>query len=470
MLYLHIEQPATAGTQAVQGRSFDARGGTIGRGTDCDLVLLDNDKRISRLAAEVCTVDGHYCLRGRSSAHPVTVNGADLAAGQERRLNDGDRIGIGHYRLRVERSSTQKMVVSWQTTESAGHAPPIGGTTEIEAAAHDHPPDQHPLNDPSLHDGVRNHGARHNDAQDDPVSEQSIDAITDQALRAHRMDFAAPPKTRPTMLLEHLNQAALQALRAAGEVQRDALAAASSAASSSASSSASSVTSAATSPAASSASSSTNSTVISSAALLAAFLDGAGLEALPGAGRRGGVEANLDTATMRRIGELLRAFVEGSRRLLGEVAADPLAAGTAAAESIDGAANPLRLAPTDALALAQLLAARPPQGLLGGEACVHASYRDLRAHGAAAQAGTRAMLEALSERMSPQVIEERLAPRGIIDRMLQNQRKARLWERFVELSDELRSESLQAGERAYSAAFEKAYQTRRNTSAADRQP
>ena len=81
---------------------FYAPGGTIGRGTDNNLVLPDNDRTISRLQAIVhVDATGECRVTNRGSVTRVVLNDIPLERGRQVELQDGDILGIDDYRIEV---------------------------------------------------------------------------------------------------------------------------------------------------------------------------------------------------------------------------------------------------------------------------------------------------------------------------------------------------------------------------------
>ncbi|MBV4368234.1 type VI secretion system-associated FHA domain protein TagH [Erwinia phyllosphaerae] len=77
-------------------------GGTIGRGTDNNLVLPDDDRTISRLQAIVhITADGECRITNRGNVTLVHLNDIPLERGRQVDLQDGDILSIDDYRLQV---------------------------------------------------------------------------------------------------------------------------------------------------------------------------------------------------------------------------------------------------------------------------------------------------------------------------------------------------------------------------------
>ncbi|MEM5386201.1 type VI secretion system-associated FHA domain protein TagH [Paraburkholderia phymatum] len=79
---------------------FGTAGGTIGRATDCTLVLPDQQRAISRVHARIEFRDGEYLLCDLGS-NPSVLNQRALGGTREARLASGDRLMIGTYLLEV---------------------------------------------------------------------------------------------------------------------------------------------------------------------------------------------------------------------------------------------------------------------------------------------------------------------------------------------------------------------------------
>ncbi|WP_312457718.1 type VI secretion system-associated FHA domain protein TagH [Pseudescherichia sp.] len=92
---------------------FYAPGGTIGRGTDNNLVLPDNDRTISRLQAIVhVDAQGECRITNRGSVTRVALNDIPLERGRQVELQDGDILGIDDYRIEVTSLQQQAAPVS----------------------------------------------------------------------------------------------------------------------------------------------------------------------------------------------------------------------------------------------------------------------------------------------------------------------------------------------------------------------
>jgi type VI secretion system FHA domain protein len=85
--------------------TFGAAGGSIGRQTECDMVLPDPDRRISRLQARVLVVDGQYAVCNASTSNPMYVNGVELSPGSSQAIGDGDELRAGSYVMTVSQAA-----------------------------------------------------------------------------------------------------------------------------------------------------------------------------------------------------------------------------------------------------------------------------------------------------------------------------------------------------------------------------
>ena len=70
---------------------------TIGRGSNCDLVLEDPSKQLSRVHVAVVESDGGYLLKVVSKVNFVLVNGQQFGPESSVSIKPGDRIQLGTY-------------------------------------------------------------------------------------------------------------------------------------------------------------------------------------------------------------------------------------------------------------------------------------------------------------------------------------------------------------------------------------
>lgn len=119
--------------------------------------------------------------------------------------------------------------------------------------------------------------------------------------------------------------------------------------------------------------------------------------------------------------------------------------------------NPLKFFPNADGALTQMLTGAmagylPPVQAMAG------AFDDLRAHELAVIAGMRAALGAVLHRFDPALIEARLAVPTVIDKMLASNRKAKMWDRLVELYGEIAREADDDLQRLFGEKFSEAYE------------
>ncbi|CAN7365400.1 type VI secretion system-associated FHA domain protein TagH [Massilia sp. LjRoot122] len=119
--------------------------------------------------------------------------------------------------------------------------------------------------------------------------------------------------------------------------------------------------------------------------------------------------------------------------------------------------NPLKFFPNADGALTQMLVGAMP-GYMDPVQAMSGAFDDLRAHELAVIAGMRAALAAVLHRFDPARIEERLAVPTVMDKMLSSSRKAKMWDRLVELYGEIAREADDDLQRLYGEKFSEAYE------------
>ena len=186
------------------------------------------------------------------------------------------------------------------------------------------------------------------------------------------------------------------------------------------------------------------------AALWAAFCEGAGV-------RMAAPPQGLNPDLMRVIGQLLRSTVEGTLQMMAVRAATKheLRAQVTVIRSRDN--NPLKFSPDAQSALEQLL--QPPvRGFLPGPAAMQDAMRDLVGHTIGTMAGTRAALEGVLTRFQPSALEAKLTSRSVLDSVLAMNRKAKLWELYLQHFDAIRDEAQEDFHTLFGKAFLEAYE------------
>ena len=112
---------------------FDERGGDIGRSDNATFTLPDPERMISRMHARITYAQQTYWIENVSARGTILHNGRPLSTAMRVRLNDGDELRIGGYRLSVafESDSTSATILRGRTTLQ----PSGPSATEVEPAA-----------------------------------------------------------------------------------------------------------------------------------------------------------------------------------------------------------------------------------------------------------------------------------------------------------------------------------------------
>jgi FHA domain-containing protein len=183
--------------------------------------------------------------------------------------------------------------------------------------------------------------------------------------------------------------------------------------------------------------------------LWAAFQEGAGVGFVPPQG--------LNPDLMRIIGTLLRHTIEGTRRLVAARAAtkQELRADVTIVQPRNN--NPLKFAPDAQGALEQLL--QPPlRGFLPGPEAVEDVMDDLLGHAIGTLAGMRAALDGVLARFAPDQLEAKLVGHSVLDTLLPMNRRAKLWELYLQHFEAVRNEAQDDFRSLFGKAFLQAYE------------
>ena len=183
--------------------------------------------------------------------------------------------------------------------------------------------------------------------------------------------------------------------------------------------------------------------------LLRAFLQGAGI---PGIHSK-----SLTPETMEAIGKLLREAVHGTLDLLRArgLTKSEMRADVTMIMAQDN--NPLKFSPTVEAALTHLLVPQA-HGFMPPIRAMKDAYDDLRAHQLGLLAGMRAALEEVFARFAPQELAKRLSDQSMLDDLLPMNRKAKLWDLFLERHAAVSGEAREDFNAAFGKAFRRAYE------------
>ncbi len=187
------------------------------------------------------------------------------------------------------------------------------------------------------------------------------------------------------------------------------------------------------------------------AALWQAFCDGAGVHIpMP----RDPAQA---AARLHQAGQVLRAAVEGTRELMAVRASTKYELRAAVTQIQARSNNPLKFAPDTRTGLEQLVQPAT-RGFLEGPAAMDDAMRDLVGHSIGSVAGMRAALEGLLDRFDPATLEGILGAGSVLDNLVPLNRKARLWELYLQRFRALREEAQEDFHALFGKAFVAAYE------------
>lgn len=171
-------------------------------------------------------------------------------------------------------------------------------------------------------------------------------------------------------------------------------------------------------------------------------------------------ELKIDQLTpelMFKIGTLLHEATSGTVALLaarGSVKREMRADVTMIAS---GRNNPLKFSPDAGMAIRYMLG-QPMPGFMDADEAMRDAYGDLRAHEFGFMAGLRAALSDVLKRFEPARLEARLPEKSGVGSLLSSSRKARLWEMFGQLYQDLTVEAEEDFHAIFGREFLRAYE------------
>jgi len=184
-------------------------------------------------------------------------------------------------------------------------------------------------------------------------------------------------------------------------------------------------------------------------ALWAAFCEGAGVRFAPPQG--------LNPDLMRVIGQLLHHAVDGSLKLVAARAATKQEMRAEVTVIQARSNNPLKFSPDTESALEQML--QPPlRGFMSGPDAVADAMDDLLGHTIGTMVGMRAALEGVLARFEPEQLESKLVGRSMMDSLLPMNRRAKLWELYLQHYGTVRTEAQDDFHNLFGRAFLQAYE------------
>ena len=183
---------------------------------------------------------------------------------------------------------------------------------------------------------------------------------------------------------------------------------------------------------------------------LAAFARGAGLEA-------GDFEGMDEAALFEQVGKMMLEFTAGLIQTLGgrthiksEFRLDQTMI-----RPLEN--NPFKFSTSKSSTLQQILSKSDPAYMAGVEA-IREGFDDVNAHQMAVVAGMEAALQDILKRFNPKTLETRLDSDSILDNILPGGKKAKYWEIFKLLFDEIAGEAEDDFQQLFGRKFSRAYE------------
>ncbi len=102
LIFEAVQGPFTGASAGATVARFDSSGGIIGRSPECQLVLDDADRTVSRQHAGIRRRGDRFVLEVLSQINPVLVNEQPHRQGESVELNDGDTLAVGPFTLRLK--------------------------------------------------------------------------------------------------------------------------------------------------------------------------------------------------------------------------------------------------------------------------------------------------------------------------------------------------------------------------------
>ncbi len=184
-------------------------------------------------------------------------------------------------------------------------------------------------------------------------------------------------------------------------------------------------------------------------ALWAAFCEGAGIDVkLP---------QGLTPEMMKIIGQVLHHAIDGTLKLvhIRAAAKQEMKADVTTIQARNN--NPLKFSPDAGVAIEQLL--QPPmRGFMMGPVAVNDVMDDLLGHAIGTMAGMRAALGGVLDRFEPGKLENKLAGSSVLDSVLPMNRRAKLWELYLQHYKRIREDAQEDFHDLFGKAFIAAYE------------
>jgi FHA domain-containing protein len=452
--------------------SFTRAGGTIGRANNNQLILDDAQRTVSRIHAAITWRDAHYILIDRGS-NAIIHNGRPIGAGNEVALKTGDRLVIGSFELQatIINEPLSDSVAALSTVGQIGEtvendpfadllaefSPPgpakasLSNTGDLDLLGVSPPTD--PLGFATDGPGAPVSSPRqsiddifdlHSSDRIDPFALSPFDTSKAKSNTSGNVDplvaLGAPPPIGLPTQADHLP--ALQHAYIPPATRAEFI---SSETSTTMSQLSQPKPTSLTLSQPSAPNSETNEQLRQ---LLLALQRGLQMTHQP--------PQQLTPEFMEKLGLLLRLSIEGSLHLLHsrQELKRELRTDVTMIAAVNN--NPLKFSPTVEVALGHLLGDQV-RGFMQPKQAIQETFNDLKAHQLAVMVGMRSAITQVLERMRPEALEAKISSRSKLDAVFSANRKAKLWDQFVEMQTSISREAEQDFHTLFGAQFVKTY-------------
>ncbi len=187
-----------------------------------------------------------------------------------------------------------------------------------------------------------------------------------------------------------------------------------------------------------------------SQALMQAFLQGAGIG-------HTGINGGLTPEFMETMGKLVATSIQGTFELLASRASMKREVKADVTMIVLRNNNPLKFLSDSETILVQMLRKKMP-GFMGPAEAMQDAFEDLQAHQVGMTAGMHAAVDEVLKRFDPRVLEKRLKEPTMFDAVLPAQRKAKMWDQYTTLFEDIYQEAQHDFQALFGKAFVAAYE------------
>jgi len=184
--------------------------------------------------------------------------------------------------------------------------------------------------------------------------------------------------------------------------------------------------------------------------LMQAFLKGAGISGVS-------LNAGLTPEFMEMLGKLLSTSIKGTFDLLATRASIKREVKADVTMVVVRNNNPLKFLSDSETVLTQMLRKKMP-GFMGPSEAMQDAFADLHAHQSGMIAGMNGAISEVLKRFNPKALEERIKSPTFIDSVIPLHRKAKMWDQYDAIFDEINKEAQKDYQKLFGKAFLKAYE------------